>query len=71
MTREAAKKLLKNLPDRPGIYLMRDDTGAVIYVGKAKSLKKCIILFPPRFLRLPEAESLWIPSRIFRHPHGI
>ncbi|GAB1400569.1 excinuclease ABC subunit UvrC [Aminivibrio sp.] len=40
MTREAAKKLLKNLPDRPGIYLMRDDTGAVIYVGKAKSLKK-------------------------------
>ena len=40
VTREAVKKLLKNLPDRPGIYLMRDDTGTVIYVGKAKSLKK-------------------------------
>ena len=32
--------VLKNLPDRPGVYLMRDGTGVIIYVGKAKSLKK-------------------------------
>jgi excinuclease ABC subunit C len=30
---------LKNLPDRPGVYLMRDGRGDVIYVGKAQSLR--------------------------------
>src|SRR5215216_1028269 len=30
----------KSLPDGPGVYLFRDDKGKVIYVGKAKSLKK-------------------------------
>jgi excinuclease ABC subunit C len=28
------------LPDRPGVYLLRDDRGRVIYVGKAKSIRK-------------------------------
>ncbi|HME52958.1 MAG TPA: excinuclease ABC subunit UvrC [Candidatus Lokiarchaeia archaeon] len=27
-------------PDSPGVYLMKDDLGKIIYVGKAKSLKK-------------------------------
>ncbi|MCK8817211.1 excinuclease ABC subunit UvrC [Natroniella sulfidigena] len=30
----------KNLPDEPGVYLMKDQTGQIIYVGKAKSLRK-------------------------------
>ncbi|MFO1490555.1 MAG: GIY-YIG nuclease family protein [Kiritimatiellia bacterium] len=30
---------LKNLPEKPGIYLMRNRAGKVIYVGKAKSLR--------------------------------
>lgn len=30
---------LKDLPDTPGVYIMRDDTGKVIYVGKAVVLK--------------------------------
>src|SRR5215210_3626265 len=30
----------KSLPDGPGVYLFRDARGKVIYVGKAKSLKK-------------------------------
>jgi len=30
---------LQWVPDRPGVYLMRDDGGEVIYVGKASSLK--------------------------------
>jgi len=31
---------LKNLTGRPGVYRMIDDSGTVIYVGKAKNLKK-------------------------------
>ena len=30
---------LKNLPDRPGVYLMKDGRGDVVYVGKAQSLR--------------------------------
>jgi excinuclease ABC subunit C len=30
----------KNLPDQPGVYLFRDAKGRVIYVGKAKSIRK-------------------------------
>ncbi|MEJ2472737.1 MAG: excinuclease ABC subunit UvrC [Desulfobacterales bacterium] len=32
--------MLPHLPDEPGVYLMRDAAGAVIYVGKARSLRK-------------------------------
>src|SRR5277367_1581763 len=28
------------LPDQPGVYLFRDARGRVIYVGKAKSIRK-------------------------------
>lgn len=31
---------LKNLPSKPGVYLMKNSLGEVIYVGKAKILKK-------------------------------
>ncbi|MGH2945685.1 MAG: excinuclease ABC subunit UvrC [Solirubrobacteraceae bacterium] len=30
----------RSLPDQPGVYLFRDARGRVIYVGKAKSLRK-------------------------------
>ncbi|HYF80027.1 MAG TPA: GIY-YIG nuclease family protein, partial [Symbiobacteriaceae bacterium] len=30
---------LKLLPDQPGCYLYKDETGRVIYVGKARNLK--------------------------------
>lgn len=34
------KEKVKSLPLTPGVYLMKDQEGTVIYVGKAKSLKK-------------------------------
>ncbi len=30
----------RGLPDQPGVYLFRDGRGAVVYVGKAKSVRK-------------------------------
>ncbi len=30
---------LENLPTKPGVYLMKDGSGRIIYVGKAKSLR--------------------------------
>ena len=34
------KSVLKTLPGKPGVYRFFDESGAVIYVGKAGSLKK-------------------------------
>ncbi|MBU1044324.1 MAG: excinuclease ABC subunit UvrC [Candidatus Omnitrophica bacterium] len=34
------KQTIKTLPDSPGVYLMKDAQGTIIYVGKAISLKK-------------------------------
>jgi excinuclease ABC subunit C len=37
---EAIRKKLGELPHKPGIYLMKDRFGTVIYVGKARDLRK-------------------------------
>jgi excinuclease ABC subunit C len=37
---ELLRKKLGSLPHKPGIYLMRDRFGTVIYVGKARNLRK-------------------------------
>jgi len=35
----------ENLPDSPGVYLFRGDKGKLLYVGKARSLKKRIATY--------------------------
>ncbi len=37
---EAIRKKVGELPHKPGVYLMRDRFGTVIYVGKARDLRK-------------------------------
>lgn len=37
---ENIRKKIKELPDAPGVYLMRGRNGTIIYVGKAVSLRK-------------------------------
>ena len=37
---ERLKEQRRALPDQPGVYLFRDARGRVIYVGKAKSIRK-------------------------------
>ena len=39
VTREELREKANDLPLTPGVYLMMDKTGTVIYVGKAKKLK--------------------------------
>lgn len=39
MVNPRLKQKLQELPDDPGVYIMRDKDGQVIYVGKAKNLK--------------------------------
>ncbi|HHC08112.1 MAG TPA: excinuclease ABC subunit UvrC [Actinobacteria bacterium] len=55
------------IPDRPGVYLFRDRHGAVLYVGKARSLRKRIPNYfaselPPRTRAMMEvaASVEWI-----------
>lgn len=38
--RSALKQKVRSLPDRPGVYLMKDRLGRILYVGKAKSLRR-------------------------------
>ena len=37
---ELLSRLISLLPDSPGVYLMKNGDGEIIYIGKAKSLKK-------------------------------
>jgi excinuclease ABC subunit C len=39
------RSLLAALPDAPGVYRMQDEKGDVLYVGKAKSLKRRVLAY--------------------------
>jgi excinuclease ABC subunit C len=39
MTTDLVLEQLRRLPDSPGVYLMKDATGRILYIGKALSLK--------------------------------
>ncbi|MDP9296380.1 MAG: excinuclease ABC subunit C, partial [Actinomycetota bacterium] len=34
-----------SIPDEPGAYLFRDQDGRVVYVGKARSLRKRLVSY--------------------------
>lgn len=49
---DSLREKLKNLPDKPGCYLMRDRRGRIIYIGKALSLRRRVqSYFRPATLR--------------------
>ena len=51
MINEKIKREIALLPSSPGVYLMKDEAGTIIYVGKAKNLQKRVSQY---FLR-PQA----------------
>jgi excinuclease ABC subunit C len=59
--RSDLKEKVRRLPDKPGVYLMKDRLGRVIYVGKAKALKKRVASYftPSRAMtRQPKIRAL-------------
>ncbi|MGE9295514.1 MAG: GIY-YIG nuclease family protein, partial [Puniceicoccales bacterium] len=52
----ALKEKVRRLPNVPGVYLMKDRFGRVLYVGKAKSLKKRVSTYfqPSRKLAIAQ-----------------
>ena len=53
-----AQTLRSRLPEGPGVYLFKDLSGAVIYVGKAKNLKKRVLSYYRQAGDLPQKTSL-------------
>lgn len=55
---EYIKSLVSVLPDQPGIYQYFDDSGKIIYVGKAKNLKKRVTSYFAKNLQNRKTELL-------------
>ena len=49
---------LKKLPDKPGVYIMHDASDAIIYVGKAVSLKNRVRQYFQKRVRTPKIEKM-------------
>ena len=59
MPSDLIRQRLRELPDRPGCYLMRDRRGVIIYVGKAKNLKRRVSsYFRPGARHAPKVQSM-------------
>lgn len=74
-TNEYLRGIVANLPEKPGVYQYLNTEGTIIYVGKAKNLKKGSILTSAKSMnpakhgywsaRLPtSATSLLTPKRM-------
>jgi excinuclease ABC subunit C len=58
---EKLKTLINLLPDKPGVYEMKDVDDKIIYIGKAKNLKKRVSQY---FLRPQEGKVLAMVSHV-------
>ncbi|MDY2913515.1 MAG: excinuclease ABC subunit UvrC [Candidatus Enteromonas sp.] len=61
MLSEKLTRLISLLPDKPGVYQMKDENDAIIYIGKAKNLKKRVSQY---FLRPQEGKVAAMVSHV-------
>jgi excinuclease ABC subunit C len=54
---EALRQKLERLPTEPGVYLMKDRAGAVVYVGKAVNLRSRVRSYFTRATSGPSSRS--------------
>jgi excinuclease ABC subunit C len=52
---------IKDIPDKPGVYIFKDAEGRLLYIGKAKSLKKRVYSY---FQRPVDAKTQSLVSKI-------
>lgn len=55
---EYVKKLVSKIPFDPGIYMMKDEKGTIIYVGKAVSLRKRVRQYFQKSNKSPRIEKM-------------
>ncbi len=72
MTREQLKDRVRKLPMQPGVYMHKDKTGKVIYVGQAKLLKNRVSNYfqPHRTAERQDAPAGQPYRRLRYHRHG-
>ncbi|MFA4984581.1 MAG: excinuclease ABC subunit UvrC [Candidatus Omnitrophota bacterium] len=61
MTDRMVKDKVRDLPESPGVYVFKDSAGEIIYIGKAKSLKKRVQTY---FSRLLDSKTQAMVSKI-------
>lgn len=54
MVEDSLKKKIRQLPQGPGVYLMKDRFGSILYVGKAKHLRKRVSSYFQRSKQLQQ-----------------
>jgi excinuclease ABC subunit C len=56
------KEKLKALPSKPGVYLFKDRNGVILYVGKAKTLRKRVASY---FSKSPDLKTSILLERLY------
>lgn len=57
-----------SLPEKPGVYLFKDHSDRIIYVGKAKNLKKRVLTYFRSFTDLPHKTALMMKNaKVLEH----
>ncbi len=54
MTESELRQKINGLPQGPGVYLMKDAVGEILYIGKARSLRKRVRSYLTNRLALPK-----------------
>ncbi len=58
---EKLKKTINDLPLKPGVYIYKNKQGVIIYIGKAKALKKRVSSY---FSKKQEGKTMWLVREI-------